>query len=115
MKFFLETTEWTTKTPNHLYLMSTDKTRAYGYMRAQDDSIQVFAKPMQIDIRGRTFQARPELGEIDLDEVRGETWTFQGSRGDVYVVQKTQGVLQCNCPGFRYRGDCKHYQEVLTR
>jgi uncharacterized Zn finger protein len=49
---------------------------------------------------------------LSLDDVRAETWEFVGSKGDKYIVQKTDNMLQCSCPGFTYRGDCKHVKEI---
>ena len=112
MRFYLETTKWTTPTTNHIYLLTTDKSKMVGYVRAQDQSVMVFRQPIKIDVRGRTFKPVPELGEINLDELEPESWRFTGSKGDVYVVQKIDGVLQCSCPGHKYRGECKHVKEV---
>ena len=43
---------------------------------------------------------RPE--EFDSDVI-----TVQGSKGNVYTIQDGK----CSCPGFTYRGDCKHVKE----
>ena len=34
----------------------------------------------------------------------------EGSKGNTYTVSrnKTTGKLNCTCPGFKYRGNCKH-------
>ena len=34
----------------------------------------------------------------------------EGSKGSTYTVRKetTTGELTCTCPGFKYRGKCKH-------
>ena len=34
----------------------------------------------------------------------------EGSKGNTYTVRKeaTTGQLTCSCPGFKYRGKCKH-------
>jgi hypothetical protein len=112
MRFYRETTVWDGNVPNHVYLLSTDKSRMFGYMKAGTTETQVFKKPYRFDARGRTFQEVQELGEIDLDKVKSEQWEFTGSKGDRYIVQRLDGVLKCSCPGFTYRGDCKHVKEV---
>ena len=35
---------------------------------------------------------------------------IEGSKGNTYTVSrnKTTGKLNCTCPGFKYRGNCKH-------
>jgi hypothetical protein len=112
MKFYQETTSWDSNVPNHIYLLSTDKSRMFGYIKHSDKENVVFKKPYRFDARGRTFQEVKELGEIDLDQVKSKQWEFVGSKGDTYVVQKIEDVLKCTCPGFTYRGDCKHVKSV---
>lgn len=108
MKFYRETTAW--DVPNHVYLLSTDKSKMFGYIRCGTEVAETFKKPYRFDARGRTFQEVRELGEINLDEVKTEKWEFTGSKGDTYVVQKIDGQLSCSCPGYQFRGDCKHLQ-----
>ena len=115
MKFYREITVWDGNVPNHVYLLSTDKSRLFGYMKAGTTETTVFKKPYRFDARRRTFREMPELGEIDLDQVKSQRWEFTGSKGNTYVVQKTDDVLQCTCPGFTYRGDCKHVKEVSSQ
>jgi len=113
MKFFKETTrDWASPTPNHIYLLTTDKSKMYGYLKTGTEEVTVFRKPYNFDARRRTFVEVPELGEIDLGEVKSEKWEFTGSKGDTYVVQKIDNMLKCSCPGFTYRGDCKHVKEI---
>jgi len=110
MKFFRETTQWAV--PNHTYLLSTDKSKMYGYIKRGTDVPETFKKPYCFDVRGRTFVEVKELGEIDLDKVKSELWKFTGSKGNEYIVQKIDNMLKCSCPGFTYRGDCKHVKSV---
>jgi hypothetical protein len=112
MKFFKETTVWDGTVPNHVYLLSTDKSKMYGYIRRGTDVPETFKKPYRFDTRGRQFVEVKELGEIDLDLVKAETWKFMGSKGNEYVVQKIDNMLKCTCPGYTYRGDCKHVKQV---
>lgn len=110
MKFYRETTEWAV--PNHTYLLTTDKSKMYGYIKRGTDQAETFKKPYNFDSRGRTFVEVKELGEIDLDEVKSEKWEFTGSKGDTYIVQKIDNMLKCSCPGFTFRGECKHVKSV---
>ena len=114
MKFFRETTtDWATPTPNHIYLLSTDKSKMYGYIKAGTEEVTVVKKAYNFDARRRTFQEVTELGEIDLDEVKStEQWTVAGSNGNQYVVQRVDGVLKCTCPGHNFRGECRHTKEI---
>jgi hypothetical protein len=110
MKFYQETTVW--DVPNHVYLLSTDKSKAYGYIRRGTEDAVVFKKPYNFDQRGRKFVEVKELGEIDLDEFKSEKWEFTGSKGDTYIVQKMDNMLKCTCPGFTFRGECKHVKQI---
>ena len=112
MKFYKETTAWDGNVPNHIYLLSTDKSKMYGYIRRGGDTAETFKKPYRFDARRRSFVEVPELGEIDLDLVKAEKWEFVGSRGDTYTVQKIDNMLKCSCPGFTFRGECKHVKSV---
>lgn len=67
MKFFQETTEWKEgNVCNHIYLLSNDKWKAFGYIKHGTEEAFVFKKPYNFDARGRTFRVVKELGEIDL-------------------------------------------------
>jgi hypothetical protein len=84
----------------------------YGYIKRGTDVPETFKKPYRFDARGRSFVEVKELGEIDLDEVKTESWKFTGSKGNEYVVQKIDNMLKCSCPGFTFRGECKHVKQV---
>ena len=111
MKFYQETTDWTM--PNHVYLLSTDKSRAFGYMKAGTTEPEIFRKPYRFDARGRTFREVSELGEIDMDKLKSEQrWEITGSKGNTYTVELQDGLLRCSCPGYVFRGDCRHVKMV---
>jgi len=110
MKFYRETTAWAV--PNHVYLLSTDKSRMYGYIKRGTEDAITFKKPYRFDTRGRQFVEVKELGDIDLDLVKSEKWEFVGSKGDTYIVEKIDDMLKCTCPGFTFRGECKHVKSV---
>ena len=94
MKFFKETTaDWASPTPNHIYLLTTDKSKMYGYIKAGTEEVVVVKKAYNFDARRRTFREVKELGEINLDELQGESWEFKGSKGDIYIVKK---IYKCN-------------------
>lgn len=86
----------------------------FGYIKCGTEEAVTFKKPYRFDQRRRTFVEVKELGEIDLDLVKSKTWEFTGSKDAKYLVQKIDGVLQCNCPGYTFRGNCKHVKEVET-
>ena len=40
------------------------------------------------------------------------TWTVAGSRGSVYTVRMEHKKLTCSCPGFQFRGQCRHIEQI---
>jgi hypothetical protein len=38
----------------------------------------------------------------------------QGSKGNEYTVVKEYGKSTCTCPGFTFRGQCKHLLELVN-
>lgn len=51
-----EITEWEDNTPNHVYVLSDDKTSMFGYVKAGTYEHKTFSKPQRFDARGRTFK-----------------------------------------------------------
>jgi hypothetical protein len=114
MKFLLETTDWGDAVPNHTYIMDDGKNKAVAYIRAGTKTVFKFKKPIQIDLRGRKFKEVPNtFGWADAeDEVAEQRWEVTGSKGDKYIVQKIDNMLQCTCSGFKFRGACRHTKEI---
>jgi hypothetical protein len=116
MKFFLETTKWPDSNTeiNGTYLLDDSKTKMFAFIKAGSQSVFTFKNPIRIDTRGRTFKpVKNTFGyKIGNDEPVAKSWTVVGSRGDTYTVQEVEGVLQCSCSGFKFRGTCKHIKEA---
>jgi len=45
----------------------------------------------------------------------GITWPIEGSKGNTYDVTLHDKGFTCDCPGFSFRGKCKHSQSVLNQ
>jgi hypothetical protein len=59
---YLETTVWDEPDqPNHVYIFTEKPTgrsvKCMGYVRAGTKTVQMFKKPMDLDLKGRTFEA----------------------------------------------------------
>ena len=39
------------------------------------------------------------------------SWAVVGSKGAHYTVRANQGRYTCSCPGFGWRGKCKHIEQ----
>jgi hypothetical protein len=68
----------------------------------------------------RFSKARRKFKVLDTYEDENEDTSvtkheFTGSKGNTYIVAvDSDGGISCNCPGFRFRGKCKHYTEVAA-
>ena len=110
MKAYKEITNWdvTYKQPNHHYLLDGDKMVAYiPHGRGRPT---FFKSPIRFDRRGRKLVeiSAKAFGPIDADS--SVTIKVQGSKGNVYEVDPQ--AKTCTCPGFTFRGACKHIQAV---
>lgn len=109
MKIMLETTEWSDPgVPNHVYVFNDAMSRIIGYVKAGTKEVFRFKQPLTIDRRGRTFV---ELEDDQPQAPKNHQWQFQGSKGAVYTVSKVSEEYICTCPGFTFRGHCKHVAE----
>ena len=120
MKAFLETTEWpdgSVTNCNHVYWMDDAKNKMYAYAKFGNPAdTQTFKNPIQIDTRGRTFEVvRNDIYgwvENGLVVSTNPTWTVTGTKGDKYTVEKDGSVYNCTCSGFKFRGACRHIEEI---
>lgn len=110
MQAFKETTNWDSKTAiNHTYLLDGDKMVAY--IRYGTTEAFWFKTPIRIDKRGRKFE---NVGDA-LFNLSMNVFTpnnireVQGSKGQTYIINLDENT--CTCPGFTFRGTCKHIGE----
>jgi hypothetical protein len=108
MEALLETTVWenVARQPNHIYLF--DGQKAVAYIKWGEGAPEYFSKPMTIDKRGRKFvKADARLFKVVKQSTTVEV---KGSKGNSYFVDID--TKTCTCPGFNFRGACKHITEV---
>lgn len=114
MKFYQETTVYKDPVVNGVYLLNDSKTKMYAFVPGGTKSVKTFKNPIRIDTRGRTFVAVPNTFKYTLpkeDQINLK-WEVKGSKGDIYVVEKTESGMICSCSGFKFRGKCKHLDTV---
>jgi predicted nucleic acid-binding Zn finger protein len=90
--------------PAHTYLV--DGNNLVAYVKANTTEPFYFKNPIKgFDKRGRKF----EPGNITLFTQKKESnaRTVIGSKGQTYTVTDNS----CSCPGYTYRGTCKHLAE----
>lgn len=103
MKIVQEITEWADSTANNMYLVSDNMEYIIAYVPQGSRVSQRFKKPIRWDHRGRKFTVLKEIDEQDPDTVQVE-----GSGGKTYTLTRANGTWSCTCPGFQYRGKCRH-------
>ena len=107
MKVLKEVTEnWTTDfMPNHTYLMDGDKVVAYRPWH--EDPVQHLNGTYRLDKARRKFKELPFVAsEWGIEEAKSNIIVVQGSKGNTYEVDPD--TQSCTCPGFQFRGNCKH-------
>jgi hypothetical protein len=103
MKIVQETTVWSTSnTPNHIYFVNDSMTKMEAYIPFGTGKKFTFKNPIGFDRRGRTFKVIKNI------ETEPETIKVAGSKGAVYNLTRADGNWVCSCPGFTFRGNCKH-------
>jgi hypothetical protein len=91
------------KMPNHSYLLD-DAGIAIGMRKFSAGEVMKFRTPILLDRRGRIFKLVDDLGPDT--PVSSNIVEVAGSGSNVYTVDLDK--KQCSCPGFTYRGECKH-------
>ena len=99
---------------NHTYLLDGDM--MIGYMRVGSSVPFYFKNPIRISRSGRKFElVEPNPFDQVFSIVIPQTTSdrikeIDGSRGAKYIVDLVDKT--CTCPGFTYRGTCKHVKEL---
>ncbi len=112
MEAVRETTVWTGieyRQPNHDYLLDGDKVIAYR--KWGQGEVITLRTPLKIDRRGRKFEKlEPDPFEAPANAAENAVREVKGSKGNSYFVNTEEGT--CTCPGFTFRGACKHLEAV---
>ena len=110
MEAVRETTIWDVeyRQPNHDYLLDGDRVvaiRPWG-----TGEIKYLSGKIKIDRRGRKF-VKLDPNPFTVTEEKKEPMVLEvkGSKGNSYFVNVEEKT--CTCPGFTFRGNCKHVEE----
>lgn len=102
-----EVTEW--DSPNHIYMLNDAKDRLLAYV--VNDQLRRLPRPLRFETKGRKFKQIPDTFGFTPDN-EGKTWSVSGSNGNVYTVTEVDGLKKCSCSGHKFRGHCKHVEQV---
>jgi hypothetical protein len=99
---------------NHTYLLDGD--RMIAYMRVGTSVPFYFKAPIRISKSGRKFElVEPNpfehIPEVVVEQTTSDnTVEIEGSKGARYILDRV--LCTCTCPGYTYRGTCKHVKEL---
>jgi len=105
-----EVTVWNTDFQcNHTYLLDGDKVLAYRQWHTGEP---IWGSPMRFDRRYRKFEPADLklFGIVDAPVVNSSTKVVKGSKGNEYILDLDEKT--CSCPGFKFRGKCKHVETL---
>lgn len=103
MRAYKEITDWST--PNHTYLL--DGNNLIAYIKEGEITPFYFKNPIKgFDKSKRKFiELTDNPFEVTLSSTLREV---KGSKGNTYFVNDDEHT--CTCPGFTFRGKCKHVE-----
>lgn len=111
MEAVREVTDWAT--PNHTYLL--DGTTLIAYIKVGETKPYYFKNGIKnFDNRGRKFvKADASLFDSHVESAVSNLIEVQGSKGAVYHVDPE--LHSCTCPGYTFRGKCKHTDILVDK
>lgn len=93
---------------NHDYLLDGDRIVAYRPWGTGE--IRKLSSGLKIDRRGRKFVKLDPNPFAEFESPKESVVVeVKGSKGETYYVDKE--AKTCTCPGFKFRGTCKHLAE----
>ena len=111
MEALREVTVWkdVSKQPNHDYLLDGDRVVAYRPWGTGE--VRILSGKLKIDRRGRKFEKLDPNPFAGIDKKKESMVVeVKGSKGKTYYVDPE--AKTCTCPGFTFRGTCKHVVEI---
>jgi SWIM zinc finger len=102
----IETTEWEDGADyNQVYLLDGDRIIAHWPKYAVGPTY--LKVPLKINRRGRKFRELPQ-NPFEAIKPASRVVKVTGSKGSIYEVDLDAET--CTCPGFSFRGRCRHVQ-----
>ena len=51
---------------------------------------------------------------VTFDVPKNAKIRVEGSKGDLYDVERVNGIVRCSCPAFKFRKKCKHMEKLAA-
>lgn len=114
MKTIKEVTDW--DLPNHVYFVNDSKDKMFAYVKKSTGEIKEFNNPLPFSASRRKFKEINNTWNFIPKEVIPEGFVkiVLGSKGEKYTITEVNGVSQCSCPGYKFRGKCRHIEQQLS-
>ena len=109
MEAVVETTVWNdSNNANHTYLL--DGSKMIAYLKVGSTTPYYFKNPITIDKRGRKF-VPVKSNPFKAVKEKSTIVKVSGSKGNIYSIDTVDKT--CTCPGYTFRGSCKHIKELV--
>lgn len=116
MEILKEVTDW--KFPSNIYLLN-DKNQLVAY-ESKVMGVRQLSNPIGFDKRYRKFEkvkhtALQKIADSIKPIVRtGGIWVESDKDpSKKYLVEMINGKYTCSCPGYGFRGKCKHSEKIV--
>jgi hypothetical protein len=87
-----------------------DGDKAVAYIRWHEGEPEFFKTPQKMDKRYRKFE-KVDISLFNVEDRKDPViLEVPGSKGATYYVNVEDKI--CTCPGFQFRGACKHVKEL---
>ena len=114
MKYWQEITVWDSPNArNHIYYLNEDRSKMVGYVKFGQGELYKFRSPLPFHTTGRKFKqldwpSEPDSVYFAKKKPEPGTVTVSGSNGKIYTLTPGPRGWMCSCPGFTFRGACRH-------
>jgi hypothetical protein len=107
IEILLETTDWGKYKVNNGMYHVNGAGQLVAYQPNAESPLQVLKSPSkQFSKSRRKFKKIGAYPEVHNDP---KVLIVKGSKGNEYQIDTDNGT--CTCPGYTYRGNCKHVKE----
>lgn len=107
IEILLETTDWGKYKVNNGMYHVNGAGQLVAYQPNAESPLQVLKTPSkQFSKSRRKFKKIGAYPEVHNDP---KVLIVKGSKGNEYQIDTDKGT--CTCPGYTYRGNCKHVKE----
>jgi len=98
--------------PNHVYFVTDSKDKMFAYVKKSTGELQEFSKPLPFSTSRRKFkEINNTWGFLPKENTpEGFVKIVIGSKGEKYTITEVNGLHQCSCPGYKFRGKCRHIE-----